>query len=76
MDKQQTLPSTPEKAVDMTINLNISEDEMEKRRSEENNKGVQGWKPAPRKRMVSKALKAYASMVSSADLGAVRVLQS
>lgn len=58
------------------INLNISEDEMEKRRSEENNKGVQGWKPAPRKRMVSKALKAYASMVSSADLGAVRVLQS
>jgi dihydroxy-acid dehydratase len=30
-----------------------------------------GWKPA-RERKISKALKAYASMVSSADLGAIR----
>ncbi len=32
-----------------------------------------GWKPK-REREVSKALKAYASMVSSADQGAIRVI--
>jgi dihydroxy-acid dehydratase len=58
------------------INLLIPDQEMERRRLEENSKGEHAWKPAPRKRMVSQALKAYASMVSSADLGAVRVLQS
>jgi len=30
--------------------------------------------PAPRNRQVSKALKAYASMVSSADRGAIRLI--
>ncbi|WHF24896.1 hypothetical protein QJS66_16800 [Kocuria rhizophila] len=34
------------------------------------------WKPTkPRERRVSKALKAYASMVTSADEGAVRVVE-
>jgi len=61
---------------DRKINLLVSEEELEKRTAEENSKGDNAWKPQPRKRMVSKALKAYASMVSSADLGAVRVLQS
>ncbi|MFW6202859.1 MAG: dihydroxy-acid dehydratase [Marinilabilia sp.] len=57
-----------------TINLDISEDEMESRRQAEKNKGSQAYQPGPRRREVSKALKAYASMVSSADKGAVRMI--
>ena len=34
---------------------------------------VRGWKPVqPRKRQVSAALRAYAKLVTSADMGAVR----
>jgi dihydroxy-acid dehydratase len=35
-------------------------------------KGKDAWKPAPRKRHVSKALKAYAAFATSAARGAVR----
>jgi dihydroxy-acid dehydratase len=59
-----------------SINLLVTDEELEKRRSGEEQKGKEGWKPSPRKRQVSKALKAYASMVSSADLGAIRILES
>jgi len=59
-----------------SINLLVPEEEIERRRKEENAKGKEAWKPAPRNRKVSKALLAYASMVSSADLGAIRVLPS
>jgi len=53
------------------INLLISEKEIEQRRSEETAKGSEAFKPQ-RSREISKALKAYASLVSSADKGAVR----
>lgn len=56
------------------INLLISEEEMAARRSAEEAKGANAFKPAPRKREVSKALRAYASLVSSADKGAVRLI--
>jgi dihydroxy-acid dehydratase len=62
--------------LDRKINLLVTEEELEKRRNEETSKGENAWKPAPRKRQVSKALRAYASMVSSADLGAIRIVQS
>jgi dihydroxy-acid dehydratase len=58
-----------------TINLMVSDDELATRRSRENSKGEKAWKPAQRQRHVSPALRAYASMVSSADLGAVRILK-
>jgi dihydroxy-acid dehydratase len=58
------------------IHLSVTEEEIEKRRFEEELKGKESWKPNPRNRQVSKALKAYASMVSSADLGAIRILES
>ena len=64
-------------AIDITgrsINLVISDEELQKRRNEEEAKGVKAWKPATRVRNVSKALKAYASLVSSADMGAVRLI--
>nr|WP_321485738.1 dihydroxy-acid dehydratase [uncultured Draconibacterium sp.] len=64
-------------AIDITersINLVISDGELQKRRDEEEAKGAKAWKPATRVRNVSKALKAYASLVSSADMGAVRLI--
>ncbi|SPF78773.1 Dihydroxy-acid dehydratase [Aliiroseovarius pelagivivens] len=55
-----------------SINLAISDEEMATRRKAQDEKG---WKPAePRKRKVSKALKAYAMLASSAAKGAVRVI--
>lgn len=57
-----------------SINLLISDDEMAKRRSAEEARGQAAYTPATRKRYISKALKAYASLVSSADKGAVRLI--
>lgn len=52
------------------IHLAISDEEMARRRAAQEQIG---WKPAePRTRKVSKALKAYASMATSASRGAVR----
>ncbi len=56
-----------------SINVKVSDAELEKRRQEELAKGNTAFKPN-RERKISKALKAYASMVSSADLGAVRLI--
>ena len=54
------------------INVLVSEEELTKRRAEQD---ALGWKPAkPRPRKVSAALKAYAKLVMSADKGAVRDL--
>jgi dihydroxy-acid dehydratase len=51
------------------IELVVSADELESRRAKQDQLG---WKPANRQREVSFALKAYASMATSADKGAVR----
>ena len=56
------------------INLRISDEELEQRREEENKKGKDAFTPV-RDRKVSQALRAYAKFVSSADLGAVRILE-
>ncbi|EGI75895.1 dihydroxy-acid dehydratase [Hylemonella gracilis] len=54
------------------INVLVSDEELAKRRAEQDQKG---WKPAkPRPRKVSAALKAYALLAMSADKGAVRDL--
>ena len=55
-----------------SINVLLSDEELARRRAEQDAKG---WKPAqPRKRRVSAALRAYAKLVMSADKGAVRDL--
>ena len=55
-----------------SINVLVSDEELAKRRAEQDAKG---WKPAkPRPRKVSAALKAYALLATSADKGAVRDL--
>ncbi|KAA6302105.1 MAG: Dihydroxy-acid dehydratase [Candidatus Ordinivivax streblomastigis] len=56
-----------------SINLLISDEELEKRRAEELSRGAEAFQPHHRQRTISGALKAYASMVSSADKGAVRM---
>lgn len=55
-----------------TINLMISDEELEKRRQVMEAKGAQAWKPVGRTRAVSPALRAYAAMSTSAARGAVR----
>lgn len=57
-----------------SINVLLSVTGLEIRRQEELAKGKDAFKP-DRVRPISKALKAYASMVSSADLGAVRIVE-
>ena len=55
-----------------TINLMISDEELAARRAAEEALGNAAFKPKKRNRVVSKALQAYASMVTSADRGGVR----
>jgi dihydroxy-acid dehydratase len=57
-----------------TINVKVSEEELLKRREAELARGKDAFKPKDRNRVVSKALRAYASLVSSADKGAVRMI--
>ena len=57
------------------IDVLLSNEELERRRKKELEKGKDAFMPAPRDRQVSKALKAYASMVSSADRGAIRIIE-
>jgi dihydroxy-acid dehydratase len=56
------------------INVLVSPQEMELRKNEEQQKGAKAYKPANRKRNISAALRAYAANVSSADQGAVRII--
>jgi dihydroxy-acid dehydratase len=56
------------------INVRLSAAELDARRAAEKAKGKFAYQPV-RDRLVSKALRAYASMVSSADLGGVRVVE-
>ncbi|MFI3294650.1 MAG: dihydroxy-acid dehydratase [Rikenellaceae bacterium] len=58
-----------------SINVLLSEEELESRREEERSKGKLAYHPKQRDRKVSKSLQAYASMVSSADQGAVRIIE-
>ncbi len=57
-----------------SINVKLSDAELAMRRAEEEAKGDKAFTPPARQRKVSKALQAYAKMVSSADKGAVRII--
>ena len=56
------------------INVLLSDEELATRRIAEEARGKDAWTPKGRNRIISKALRAYASLVSSADKGAVRVI--
>ena len=57
-----------------SINVEISEDDLRSRRNQMENRGADAWRPKEeRPRKVSRALKAYASLVANASQGAVRL---
>ena len=55
-----------------SIRVELSDEELASRRQAMDARGAEGWKPGPRERQVSTALKAYAAMATSASRGAVR----
>ncbi|MDE6682202.1 MAG: dihydroxy-acid dehydratase [Muribaculaceae bacterium] len=55
-----------------SINVRLSDEELSKRRDEENAFGKDAFTPRMRDRYISRALKAYAASVTSADKGGVR----
>ena len=58
------------------ISVRLSDEEIERRRAEEEARGEAAWTPhVDRPRKVSAALRAYAMLATSADLGAVRDLK-
>ncbi|MBI9061597.1 MAG: dihydroxy-acid dehydratase [Marinilabiliaceae bacterium] len=56
------------------IELGVSDEILTQRRQEEEKKGPKAFQPGERERVVSKALRAYSSLVSSADKGAIRMI--
>ncbi|MDP4227639.1 MAG: dihydroxy-acid dehydratase, partial [Bacteroidota bacterium] len=57
-----------------SIKVLLTDQELADRRKQEQIKGDQAFTPAGRERNISKALQAYAKMVSSADKGGVRII--
>ncbi|MCH5328382.1 MAG: dihydroxy-acid dehydratase [Coprobacter sp.] len=57
-----------------TINVRLSDEELAARRAGEEARGKAAFTPRDRDRSISKALRAYAAMVSSADKGGVRII--
>mgnify|MGYP000881331931 CR=1 FL=1 len=57
-----------------TINIMVSDGVIKERLAREKAKAKDAFKPKQRSRVISKALRAYAGMVTSADRGAVRIL--
>ena len=57
------------------IDVRLSAEELAERRRAEEARGRKAFTPPFRQREVSKSLKAYAAMVSSADKGAIRVIE-
>ncbi|MDE6693966.1 MAG: dihydroxy-acid dehydratase, partial [Muribaculaceae bacterium] len=55
-----------------TINVRVPDEELLHRRAEETARGKEAFTPRKRQRKISKALKAYAAMATSADKGGVR----
>ncbi len=70
VDGDQIEISIPER----TINLLVSDEELEARKEKETARGAEAFQPGTRERNITTALKAYASMVTSADKGAVRMV--
>lgn len=58
-----------------TVNVVLPSGELEKRKQKEMKRGNKAFTPVSRNRKISNALKVYASMVTSADTGAVREIK-
>ena len=58
-----------------SINVELTEEEFKQRKDKLESAEGTGYKPKSRDRKVSRALKAYASLAGSADIGGVRVIE-
>jgi len=58
-----------------TINVKVNDTVLADRRTAEEARGTKAFTPPFRERTISKSLKAYAKMVSSADKGGVRIVE-
>ena len=58
------------------IRVKVTDEELSLRRKAEEARGAKAFTPPHRQRNISKALQAYAKMVSSADKGAVRIVDN
>jgi dihydroxy-acid dehydratase len=56
------------------INVLLTDTELKSREESEKRKGEKAYKPKNRNRVIPASLKAYALLVSSADIGAVRMI--
>ncbi len=56
-----------------TIDVELSDDELQRRRDQETARGNEAFPPHSRRREISRALRAYAATVTSADKGGVRI---
>ncbi len=57
-----------------SIRVELSDDELKRRREEEERRGDRGYRPQSRNRQVSRALRTYGLLATSADNGGVRRL--
>jgi dihydroxy-acid dehydratase len=57
------------------IEMMVSDKELETRKKAQEARGKMAYHPEKRNRIISKALKAYASLVASADKGAIRIIE-
>ena len=57
-----------------SIVLKVSDEVLAQRKQAEEARGKMAYQPKNRNRVISKALKAYASLVASADKGAIRII--
>jgi len=69
-DGDRILIDIPERKIEWLV----SDEELALRKTKEESRGKEAYKPLSRDRIVSKALRAYAQNVSSADLGAIRLI--
>ncbi len=59
-----------------SIRVRLTDEELENRRKEEESRGPDAYHPATRNRNIPVSLQAYASLVTSADKGAVREINN
>jgi dihydroxy-acid dehydratase len=57
-----------------SINVKLSDKELAERKKKMEARGDKAYRPENRKREISKALKAYSMLVSSADKGGIRLI--
>ena len=70
-DGDRIMIDIPQRKIEMIV----TDSELEARKKAQEARGKMAYQPEKRNRIISKALKAYASLVASADKGAIRIIE-